>query len=521
MIPMSSAQRRLWFQWHVEGPSATYNIPLAVRLTGALDRVALAEALLDVIERHEILRTVFPTSAGEPYQRILKAEELSWELTVVDPDDPGADLPAVDPSADRAVQDLALIGGVSGELAEAVARAAGHAFDLATEVPVRAWLFATAPEEHLLVLVMHHIAVDGWSMGPLARDISAAYAARCGGVAPDWEPLPVQYADYALWQEELLGSPEDPESVLSRQVAHWREALAGAPEELDLPTVRPRPAKSGHAAHLAELTVSAEVHRRLADLAGERGTSLFMVLQAALAATLSRLGAGTDIPIGSAVAGRTDKALDDLVGCFLNTLVIRTDLSGDPALGDVLGRVKEVGLDALAHQDVPFERLVEELAPARSLSRHPLFQVVLTLQNTGAALDLPGLRTEVLTSGASAAKFDLDVMVGETFGPGGTPAGVRGVLKASADLFDLPTAERIAASLVRVLEAFAADPSVRLSAVDVLGGADRRRVLVEWNDTAVAGVPVLVPELFAARVAESPDAVAVVCDGVEVSFAEL
>ncbi|MEU0950626.1 amino acid adenylation domain-containing protein, partial [Streptomyces canus] len=496
-IPLSFAQRRLWFLQRLEGPSTTYTVPVALRLSGALDRTALDAALRDVLDRHEVLRTVYPATDGTPWQRILPVPETGFTLDVVDvaPDD----------------------------LTAKVTSAGRHTFALDHEIPLWARLFATAADEHVLVLVVHHIATDGWSTGPLTRDLATAYAARCAQRAPEWKPLPVQYADHSLWQREVLGDENDPESLLARQVAHWRQTLAGAPEELALPVDRPRPSVAGHRGHLAEAVVPADVHARLADLARAEGVTLFMIVQTALAVLLSKLGAGTDIPIGTTIAGRTDEALDDLVGFFVNTLVLRTDLSGDPTLGEALARARETSLDAFTHQDVPFERLVEALAPARSTARHPLFQVMLTLQNTGQtpALDLPGIRVEGVTGQGTPAKFDLDVDVRETHDDAGHPAGLRAAVIASAELFDPDSAERIAHALEHVLDTLAQGADQRLSGIEILDEDERHRVLTHWNRPEIQVPDVTLPELFETQAARTSEAVALVDDGRHLTYAQL
>ncbi|MEV7116694.1 non-ribosomal peptide synthetase [Streptomyces anulatus] len=507
-LPLSHGQRRLWFINQMDGPSSTYNIPVSSRLGGDVDVRALNEAFRDVIGRHEVLRTVFGVEEGEPYQRILDIADVEWALHSAD----------VDPA----------------ELAGAVDEAEQYRFDLSAEIPIRASLFRTGPDACVLVVVMHHIASDGWSWGPLARDLSAAFEARSAGRAPEWEPLPVQYADYALWQREVLGDAEDPKSLTSRQVAYWRQALAGVPEELELPTDRMRPATASYRGHRTRLEITAEVHARLAEVARAEGVTMFMVLHGALAVLLNRLGAGTDLPMGSAIAGRSDEALDDLVGYFVNTFVLRTDLSGDPTFREVLGRVREAGLGAFAHPDVPFEKLVEELAPARSMARHPLFQVMLLVENAvdGSAdrsddrpAAQPGIQPSdgggIQPTGPAVAKFDLDVNMVEVHDLNGAPAGMHGAVIASADLFDPESGARIAERLVRLLETLAEDPGATLSAVDVLGADERHRVLTEWNATEAPVPDATVVGLFEAQVARTPDAVALIQGDVELSYAEL
>nr|WP_128984834.1 non-ribosomal peptide synthetase [Streptomyces roseicoloratus] len=483
----------------MEGPSALYNLPLALRVSGPLDPAALELALGDLVARHEILRTLIGEQDGEPRQRILAPAEarIAFDRRAARPADPAA----------------------------ALAECTAVPFDLAAELPVRAHLFPLAEDEHLLVLVLHHIAGDGLSMDPLLRDLATGYAARRAGQAPDWQPLPVQYADYALWQRELLGDEADPDSLAARQLAYWRETLAGLPEELSLPVDRSRRADSGHHGDRVVLPLGAELHRSLVELSREHRVTLFMTLQAGLAALLTRLGAGTDIPIGSVVAGRSDEALDDLVGFFVNTLVLRTDTSGDPTFAELLGRVRETQLDAHAHQDVPFERLVEEFNPARSLARHPLFQVMLLLQGGGqgdpqaAPLDLAGLSATVEPVGGYVAKFDLSIAMGEAFDADGTPAGLECAIDFATDLFDRETVESLAVRLGRLLAAAAAVPDRPIGRIDLLS-ADERAELVADADALRSDVPLL-PAVLAAQATRTPAETALVAGDTRLSWAEL
>ncbi|WP_431037569.1 non-ribosomal peptide synthase/polyketide synthase [Streptomyces sp. P6-2-1] len=480
-LPLSPAQRRLWLLQQVEESGTAYHIPTAWRLRGDLDVAALEAALHDVVARHTPLRTVFPAVEGVPYQRVLPPEEAAVPLTTVRYED----------------------------LAAETARP----FDLARDLPVRAALARTGPEEHVLLLVLHHIATDEWSDRPLRADLAAAYAARTEGRAPDRAPLAARYADYTLWQQDLLA--ETGPALL----AHWTRALAGLPEELNLPTDRPRPAEPSGRGGTVGFTVSPELERSLRALAREHGVSMFMVAQAAVAALLHRLGAGDDIPLGAPVSGRTDEALEDLVGFFVNSLVLRTDLSGGPSFAELLARVRETDLAAYAHQDLPFERLVEALNPTRSLARHPLFQVmVVHLAGEGAEAPLlPGLASRRESLGQDTAKFDLSFDFVEQ-GEGG---GIQGWIEYSADLFEARTAELLGERLVALLEQAAAAPGLPLAALDILREDERARVLTTWNDTAAPGQDVTLPEAFLAQAARTPEATALVFEDTALTYAEL
>ncbi|WP_026314149.1 non-ribosomal peptide synthetase [Actinomadura flavalba] len=497
-VPLSYAQQRLWFLNRFEGPSATFNMPVALRLRGTLDAAALDAAIGDVVARHEPLRTIFPDTSGTARQLVLDAAAARPRLTVTETDE--------------------------ARLPMALAAVVGQGFDLSVEPPLRARLLRLAPDEHVVLLVLHHIAGDGWSMAPLARDVILAYAARAAGEAPSWAPLPVQYADYTLWQRELFGSEDDPDSLVSRQLAHWTEALAGLPEELPLPADRPRPATASYRGGTVRFELDAAAHARLRTLARETGASLFMVVQAAYAALLTRLGAGTDIPIGSPIAGRTDEALDDLVGMFVNMLVLRTDTSGDPSFRDLVARVKDADLAAYAHQDLPFERLVEVLNPARSMARHPLFQVALSFQNNPeATLELDGLTGGPENLPLGTAKYDLSLYLEER-AEGGIDAG----LEYALDLFDADTAQTLADRFVRLVTELLDAPDAPIGTADLLDRAERRTLLRTWpggKGVPSSVTPVLtadtIPAAFAARAAATPDAPAVTFEGACLTYAQV
>ncbi|HEX8690813.1 MAG TPA: amino acid adenylation domain-containing protein, partial [Longimicrobium sp.] len=497
-LPLSFAQQRLWFIDRLQPGSAAYNIPVALRLRGELDAAALAWALTEVVRRHEVLRTTFGVGAdGEPVQVVHAPAPV--RLPVID-------LAAADPDRREA-----LVGRRAND-------EASRPFDLARGPVLRCALLRLGAGESVVLFTMHHIASDGWSMEILQREVTALYGARARGDDADLPELPVQYADYAVWQRRWLEG-----EVLERQVAYWRDRLSGAPAVLELPADHPRPAVAGGRGAGHAFALPPELSRALRELSRREGATLFMTLLAAWSSLLARYGAGGDVPVGTPVAGRTRLETEGLIGFFVNTLVIRTRLDGDPTFREVLGRVREGVLEAQAHQDLPFERLIDELAVERSLAHTPLFQVSFTLEQAahgggdggGGGLRLGGAEIAPVASSSGTAKFDL------TLGMSDFGDHVAGTISYRAELFDAATVERMAGHLARLLERAAADPDARLSEIELLDGAERRQVLEEWN-AADADLPErTLHALFAAQAARTPDAPAAEFAGETLTYASL
>ncbi|AYF73655.1 amino acid adenylation domain-containing protein [Nocardia yunnanensis] len=501
-VPLSDAQRRMWFlnRFHADtegvGPGAAAdNIPMVLRVSGPLGAAALHAALRDVVARHETLRTVYPDGPDGPVQQVLAAGAATLLTAPV----------------------------TAGELADRITAVIARPFDLTAEIPVRAAVFSLSPDDHVLVLVVHHISSDGFSMGPLAVDFMTAYQARRADVAPGWTPLPVQYADYTLWQAERRGDESDPTSLAHRELAFWRQRLAGLPEQLELPTDRPRPAVASLRGGTHRVRVDAELHGGLLDLARAHETTLFSTVHAALAVLLARLSGGTDIAIGTPVAGRGHQQLDGLVGMFVNTLVLRSQIDLRAGFGAVLDAVRAEDIAALSHADVPFERLVEVLAPARSQARHPLFQVALTFHNYALPeVRLPGLSIRPETLDTGVAKFDLQFTVLENHGPDGRPAGLDIEISYASDLFDAETIAGLAGRFDRVLASVVADDTVVVGDIPLLTLEESVRVLHEWAGTGpdIAEFTTLA-DRFAAAAALDPAAPAVRAGDVTLAYDQL
>ncbi|MBO0856720.1 MAG: AMP-binding protein, partial [Nocardia sp.] len=497
-IPLSLAQQRMWFLNRMDTDSAVENIPAVVRLSGLLDRQALHIAVADVLARHESLRTRYPEHDGVPYQEIVPTSQLIPDLTPIEISE--------------------------SELLERVSEVLLGGFDVSAAPPFRVRLFEVTPTEHVLVVVVHHISGDGWSMGPLTRDVMTAYAARVEGGEPMWAPLPVQYADFSLWQRRVLGSEDDPESLISQQISFWEKTLGGVPEQLDLPADRPRPeVRTGRGA-VHDFQIDAALRSRLAELARSSGTTMFMVMHAALTVLLSRLSGEGDITVGTPVAGRGERAVDDLVGMFVNTLVLRTQVDVGARFTDLLGAVRAGDLAAFGHADVPFERLVEVLNPPRSQARHPLFQVALTMQNIGGtAFELAGLTASGVEIPVETAKFDLQLTVNEI-----ADGGMAMSWNYTTDLFDPETVSAFADRLVRILDAVAADPAAVVGDIDLLDEQERLDVSDRWALAAAdattgpfADHTATLADLFERAAATHPHRTAVKYLDQELTYAEL
>lgn len=494
--PLSPAQQRLWFLARAEGPSSTYNIPIAIRMSGELDTDALRDALHDVMARHGSLRTEFFERDGVPHQRMVPEE-------LCDP---------------RMVHTVT----TEDRLPEQLDAAVHHAFDLTLELPFRSWVYRLGPTEHVVLLLLHHISGDGSSMAPLRRDLVTAYEARIADGPPVWTALPVTYPDYAAWHHEVLGEEEDPDSLLNRQMQYWRSTLAGSPSELDLPTDRPRPTDPAHRAHVRDFSLKADTHHRMSEHVRAENVSTVMFLRTAVASLLSKLGAGTDIPLGGVVTTRVDEALSDMVGFFVNTQVLRIDTSGDPDFRTLLDRVRETSLAAYDHHDLPFEKIVESLNPPRALARHPLFQTMVLFQELPSdrfAMGGLSCRREPTTLGA--AKFDLCFTFSEQRDEEGRPEGLHLRVEASTDLYEGSTVERLGTWLTRLLDAVCEHPEASVGELELLA-EDERRQLLESGRGARSQVPErTVPEIFGEIADRMPEEVAVSQCGEPISYSRL
>ncbi|HWW77528.1 MAG TPA: amino acid adenylation domain-containing protein, partial [Pyrinomonadaceae bacterium] len=489
--PLSYAQQRLWFIEQLQPGGFAYNVTIALRMEGRLDVDALGATLNEIVRRHEVLRTTFAAEGGQPVQVVRSARPVKLEHV---------DLSA-EPEGEREARARAL-----------VSQEAARPFDLARGPLLRVSLLKLAEEEHIATLTMHHIVGDGWSLGVLVREVAALYEAFVADQPSPLPELPIQYADFAVWQRERMSG-----EVLEQELDYWRRQLAGAPATLRLPTDRPRPSVQTHRGASHAFTLPAHLSRALRELSRREGVTLFMTLLAGWQALLSRYSGQEDVVVGTPIAGRNRAETESLIGFFVNTLALRADLSGSPTFGELVGRVREACLGAYAHQDLPFERLVEELAPERTLSHAPIFQFMFALQNAPlTGLELPGLKLSPVTGEGATTKFDMTLTMfdsGERIG---------GSLDYDVELFDASTAARFITHFENLLASAAADPDCAVGQLSLLGEDERRRVLVDWNRTERPYPRErCVHELFEERAAQSPEALALAADTGEVTYAEL
>ncbi len=489
-VPLSFAQQRLWFLDQLEPGSPLYNISRAVRLKGQLDFQALHAALNCIVARHESLRTNFSSVGDEPVQTIVPTREIDIQFV---------DLLGL-PESDR-----------EGEARRLAAHAAQRPFNLAQDHLLRATLFTIDHQDQVLLLVMHHIVSDGWSMGILSRELETLYEAFTNGQPSPLTELPIQYGDFARWQRDWLRGP-----VLEEQVNFWKKQLADAPAVLELSTDRPHPAIQTFNGAYHTSSLQKELRDSLTELSRRQGVTLFMTLLAAFQTMLYRYTHQQDIVIGTPIANRTRTETEDLIGLFVNTLVVRTDLSGNPTFLELLGRIREVALDAFAHQDLPFEKLVEELQPERSLAHMPLFQALFALQNVPkSTLRLGSLELSDFSFDKNTSKLDLSLYVGER------SDGLTLTFEYNTDLFDASTIERLAANFQTLLEGIVANPAQRISALPLLTERERFQVVVNWNQTEAEFPNKCIHELFEEQAQRTADNVALIYEGTELTYREL
>ncbi|MDT7807858.1 MAG: hypothetical protein QOJ70_1671, partial [Acidobacteriota bacterium] len=490
-VALSFAQQRLWFLNQMEPDNPFYNVPLMVHMSGALDTEVLQPVLNEIIRRHETLRTTFINVNGEPAQIIGPPFQVGLNITELQ------HLPFAEREA---------------EMHRLLEEESRRPFNLADGPLLRAGLLRIAEDEHVLLLTVHHIVSDGWSMDVLMREMATLYGAFSVGEKSPLEELTIQYADFAHWQRQWLS-----DETLQSQLSYWKRQLAGASGVLELPTDRPRPPIQQHRGAIAVFDLPLKLTEQIKELNRQSGATLYMTLLAAFKVLLSRYTGQQDIVVGSPIANRNRAEVEPLIGFFVNASLLRTDLSGDPTFEELLGRVREVALEAYAHQDVPFEKLVEELQPERDLSRHPLFQVIFALQNASAErFNLPGLKLKTLPIDNHTSMFDLTLMMEER------PEGLSGLVQYNTDLFDGSTITRMMGHFRMLLEGIVENPSCRLSQLPLLTPQHRQQLLLEFNDTcADYERDETIQKLFEAQVAQTPDAVAVEFQEQRLTYAEL
>jgi amino acid adenylation domain-containing protein len=490
-LPLSFAQQRLWFIERLLPEGAIYNMAFGVRLIGSLNVDALERSFGEIIRRHEVLRTSFPIVDGTPVQHIAPAGPIN--LRVID-------LSALDH------------GQREDKVRALNALEEQKPFDIASGPLMRMMLLKISEQEHVLLLTMHHIINDGWSTGVLVKEVAEFYRAYSLGEAPQIEELPIQYGDYALWQRESLQG-----EVLEAQLAYWRENLAGAPAAIDLPTDKPRPTvKTSSGAEKSVFMGNGLLHR-LKSFSQQEGVSLFMLMLAAFKVLLYRYTSQEDILVGTPIAGRNRSEMERLIGFFINTLVLRTDLSGDPTFYELLGRVRKVALGAFKHQDIPFEKLVEELQPERDTSREPLLQVVFVVQNAPTEpLQLPGLTLSSLPATSSSSEFDLTLVINES----GEDVGAS--INYATDLFEERSIERLLRHYHTLLEDIVTNPGKRISRLSLLSEAERAQLLPHFSgEESTHKNTACIHELFQQQVEQSPDAIALAYEGEQLTYKEL